>query len=46
MTLIWLIFWLVEDTPEVAFQPDPNSWAIGLLVCIAIDLLGGWGLNV
>lgn len=40
MTFIWLIVWLIQGTPAVEFQPDVNSWAIGLAVCIAIDLIG------
>lgn len=38
MTFIWLIVWLVSDTPELHSW---NNWAIALIVCLAIDLLGG-----
>lgn len=41
MTFIWLIVWLVKDTPSIDTSGDWNNWAIALVVCIAIDLLGG-----
>jgi hypothetical protein len=45
MTIIWLIVWLVQGTPEVASWGPWNSWGIGLFVCLAIDLLGALGSN-
>lgn len=36
MTLCWLLIWLISDTPNVNMW---NAWAIGLLVCVIIDLL-------
>jgi hypothetical protein len=38
MTVLWLLVWLVKDTPPVA---DWNNWMVALVVCLAIDLLGG-----
>jgi hypothetical protein len=43
MTIIWLIVWLVQGTPDVASWGPWNSWGIGLFVCLAIDLLGALG---
>jgi hypothetical protein len=39
-TILWLILWLVSETPEVSLSPL-NDWAVGLAVCLAIDLFAG-----
>ncbi len=39
MTFIWLIVWLLSSTPHVSFN-SWNSWAIALVVCAGLDLLG------
>ena len=36
MTFLWLIIWLLSRTPAVYTW---NNWAIGLAICIAIDIL-------
>lgn len=36
MTIIWLIVWLIHDTPAVH---DWNGWMVALVVCIIIDVL-------
>lgn len=42
MTIIWLIVWLVKDTPSVEFANfDLNNWAIALVICLALDIFGG-----
>jgi hypothetical protein len=45
MTVVWLIVWLVQDTPDVASWGPWNSWGIALFVCLAIDLIGALGGN-
>ena len=44
MTVLWLIVWLVSNTPQVQFKGEPiaewNNWAIALAVCLVIDLIG------
>lgn len=37
MTFFWLLVWLLNSTPDVHAW---NNWAVGLLVCVVIDLLG------
>ncbi len=37
MTILWLIFWLLSNTPPVH---QWNAWLIGLIVCVVIDLTG------
>jgi len=37
MTIFWLIFWLIEQAPAVTFNPM-NGWAVGLIVCIVLDI--------
>ena len=41
MLVIWLIVWLVKDTPHVDFSGEWNNWAIALVICGALDLCGG-----
>lgn len=38
MTVIWLIVWLLYNTPALH---QWNNWLIALIVCVAIDILGG-----
>jgi hypothetical protein len=45
MTVIWLIVWLVQDTPEVHSWGPWNSWGTALFICLAIDLMGALGGN-
>jgi hypothetical protein len=40
MTVIWLIVWLIVQTPDVAVFGPWNNWGIALGVCVVIDLLG------
>ena len=37
MTVLWLIVWLLKDTPEVYAW---NSWLVALVVCVVVDVLG------
>lgn len=39
MTIIWLIVWILEETPVVTLFTEWNNWGVALLVCFAIDLL-------
>jgi hypothetical protein len=43
MTVIWLVAWLIEGTPDVASWGPWNSWGIALFVCLAIDVVGVLG---
>jgi hypothetical protein len=43
MTVIWLLVWLVKDTPDVASWGPWNSWGVALFVCLAVDLIGAMG---
>jgi hypothetical protein len=43
VTVIWLIVWLIEGTPDVASWGPWNNWGIALFVCLGIDLLGAIG---
>lgn len=38
MTFLWLIVWLIQDTPALH---QWNNWLIALIVCVVIDLVGG-----
>lgn len=37
MLVLWLIVWLLSDTPVVRTW---NDWAIAGVVCLAIDMIG------
>lgn len=39
-TLIWLIVWLVEGTPNLERFGSWKDWAVALLGCIVFDLFG------
>ena len=41
MTVLWLIFWLLDGTPDVVFSGQWNNWAIALVICLALDIFGG-----
>jgi hypothetical protein len=43
MTVIWLIVWLVQGTPDVNSWGPWNNWGVALFVCLAIDLVGASG---
>lgn len=43
MTVIWLIVWLIQGTPDVAAWGTWNNWGIALFVCLALDLIGALG---
>lgn len=45
MTVIWLVVWLVQDTPDVASWGPWNSWGTALFVCLAVDFVGALGSN-
>ena len=40
MTVIWLIVWLFNGTPQVLMFGAWNTWGVALGVCLAIDLIG------
>lgn len=37
MTVLWLCVWFLSHTPPVEMW---NEWAMGLAVCLVIDVLG------
>jgi hypothetical protein len=43
MTVIWLIVWLINGTPDVASWGPWNPWGVALFVCLALDLIGAIG---
>jgi hypothetical protein len=43
MTVLWLIVWLVQGTPDVSSWGPWNSWGIALFICLALDLIGALG---
>lgn len=43
MTVIWLIVWLIQGTPDVASWGPWNGWGVALFVCLAVDLIGALG---
>lgn len=43
MTVIWLLGWLINETPDVASWGPWNSWGVALFVCLAVDLIGALG---
>lgn len=45
MTFFWFLVWLLSDTPSFEFTfNSPSPWFIGLIVCVAIDLMGSRAL--
>ena len=36
MTILWLFVWVLSNAPAVTTW---NRWLVGLLVCVAIDVL-------
>jgi hypothetical protein len=37
MTIIWLLVWLIKDTPELH---QWNAWLVALIICLIGDLMG------
>jgi hypothetical protein len=40
-SLVWLIVWLVQGTPNLEWFGTWNDWAVALLACIVFDVFGG-----
>jgi hypothetical protein len=40
-SLIWLIVWLVQGTPNLAWFGTWNDWAVALLGCAIFDVFSG-----
>ena len=40
-SLIWLIVWLVQGTPNLEWFGTWNDWAVALLGCIIFDVFSG-----
>lgn len=45
MTTLWLIVWLLSETPEISVFGSWNAWGVALVVCITIDLIDILGEN-
>jgi hypothetical protein len=41
VSLIWLIVWLVQGTPDLIWFGSWNDWAVALLGCIIFDVFSG-----
>ena len=39
MTLVWLVWWAIQETPAVGIVAAWNEWGVGLLVCLAMDVI-------
>jgi hypothetical protein len=40
-SLIWLIVWLVQGTPNLEWFGTWNDWAVALLACAVFDVFSG-----
>jgi hypothetical protein len=40
-SLIWLIVWLVQGTPNLEWFGAWNDWAVALLACAVFDVFSG-----
>jgi hypothetical protein len=40
-SVIWLIVWLVQGTPNLEWFGSWNDWAVALLGCIIFDVFSG-----
>ena len=40
-TLVWLIVWLIQGTPNLEWFGSWNDWAVALLCCIIFDVFSG-----
>jgi hypothetical protein len=40
-SLIWLIVWLVQGTPNLEWFGTWNDWSVALLACAVFDVFSG-----
>jgi hypothetical protein len=40
-SLVWLIVWLVQGTPNLEWFGTWNDWSVALLGCIIFDVFSG-----
>jgi hypothetical protein len=40
-SLVWLIVWLVQGTPDLEWFGAWNDWAVALLACAIFDVFSG-----
>ena len=40
-SLIWLIVWLIQGTPDLEWFGTWNDWSVALLCCIVFDVFSG-----
>lgn len=38
MTILWLILWLLSDTPTLCVTPHLNGWTIFLIISLILDI--------
>ena len=40
-SLIWLIVWLIQGTPDLEWFGTWNDWSVALLCCVIFDVFSG-----
>jgi hypothetical protein len=40
-SIVWLIVWLVQGTPNLEWFGSWNDWAVALLGCLVFDVFSG-----
>jgi uncharacterized protein (DUF58 family) len=40
-SLVWLIVWLIQGTPNLEWFGSWNDWSVALLACIVFDVFSG-----
>ena len=40
-SLIWLIVWLIQGTPNLEWFGTWNDWSVSLLCCLIFDVFSG-----
>jgi hypothetical protein len=40
-SLVWLIVWLIQGTPDLTWFGTWNDWAVALLGCAIFDVFSG-----
>jgi hypothetical protein len=40
-TLIWLIVWVIQGTPDLQWFGSWNDWSVALLGCVIFDVFSG-----
>jgi hypothetical protein len=40
-SLVWLIVWITQGTPNLEWFGSWNDWSVALLGCVIFDVFGG-----